>query len=33
MPVEIDDIHESPLFGVVVHGVHRLGPRPRGGAE
>jgi DNA polymerase V len=26
LPVEVDDIHESPLFGVAVHGVHRLAP-------
>lgn len=25
-PVELDDIDRSPLFGVAVHGVHRLGP-------
>jgi DNA polymerase V len=26
IPVEIDDIHASPLFGVAVHGIHRVGP-------
>ncbi|MEB3352522.1 MAG: hypothetical protein VKM01_09385 [Cyanobacteriota bacterium] len=26
IPVEIDDIHDSPFFGVAVHGIHRLGP-------
>jgi DNA polymerase V len=25
IPLEIEDVHASPLFGVAVHGVHRLG--------
>ncbi len=27
IPVEIDNLDESPLFGVAVHAVHHLGPR------
>ena len=26
IPVEIDDVHGSPLFGVAVHGIHTVGP-------
>ncbi len=26
IPVEIDDVHSSPLFGVAVHGIHTVGP-------
>ena len=26
IPVEIDDVHGSPLFGVAVHGIHQVGP-------
>ena len=26
IPVEINDVHESPLFGVAVHGIHTVGP-------
>ncbi len=26
IPVEIDDVHASPLFGVAVHGIHQVGP-------
>ncbi len=26
IPVALDDVHSSPLFGVAVHAVHRLGP-------
>ncbi len=25
IPVEIDDVHTSPLFGVAVHGIHTVG--------
>lgn len=25
IPVEIEDIHASPLFGVAVHGIHTMG--------
>jgi DNA polymerase V len=27
IPVEIDNLDESPLFGVAVHAVHHVGPR------
>ena len=27
IPVEIDNLDESPLFGVAVHAVHHMGPR------
>jgi DNA polymerase V len=27
IPVEVDNLDESPLFGVAVHAVHHLGPR------
>ncbi len=27
IPVAIDDVDESPLFGVAVHAVHHVGPR------
>jgi hypothetical protein len=26
IPVEIDDVHESPPFGVPVHGILEVGP-------
>ncbi len=27
IPVEVDNLDESPLFGVAVHAVHHVGPR------
>ena len=27
IPLEIDDLEESPLFGVAVHAVHHVGPQ------
>ncbi len=27
IPVELDNLDESPLFGVAVHAVHHVGPR------
>jgi DNA polymerase V len=27
IPVEVDYLDESPLFGVAVHSVHHVGPR------
>jgi DNA polymerase V len=27
IPVEIDNLDQSPLFGVAVHAVHHVGPR------
>ena len=27
IPVEIDNLDASPLFGVAVHAVHHVGPR------
>lgn len=30
IPVEIDDVHASPLFGVAVHGIHPVGVIPAG---
>jgi DNA polymerase V len=27
IPVEVDNLDESPLFGVAVHAVHHMGPR------
>jgi len=26
IPVEIDDVNASPLFGVAVHAIHTVGP-------
>ena len=27
IPLEVDNLDESPLFGVAVHAVHHVGPR------
>jgi DNA polymerase V len=27
IPMEVDNLDESPLFGVAVHAVHHVGPR------